>query len=327
MHFSRCQLPCSRLIASEDQHGKCVRCAGLAHARDTIFAISNCKYCENFTLETLRARLTVFDRESAVLPFRAAPEASFLREVAAWSSEARVGSFHFLSLHRLGVTSQIIRSSFLMVVLHPARRHGRPFPSGWRTFYIPRPPTLRTSGLHHSTFFPSSAAVEGKRHFRFSPLRVAAGYRLCTREKGRPALSPRVSIPCPHLYGLIRSCLHARGRCELSSASAGFMSLPSEVQSGDPTLVSSLIHFTLLPLSALLHTWRDLLGVSPWILRTIQFGYTLQFLVFNTRSSIYGKFKSPFTPKSVMNKPQTEGRVNPVCTVECRKRIFNTLQQ
>ncbi len=188
------------------------------------------------------------------------------------------------------------------------------------SFYIPRPPTLRTSGPHHSTFFPSSAAVEGKRHFRFSPLRVAAGCRLCTREKGRPALSPRISIPCPHLYGLIRSCLHARGRC-------GFMSLPSEVQSGDPTLVSSLIHFTLLPLSALLHTWRDLLGVSPWILRTIQFGYTLQFLVFNTRSSIYGKFKSPFTPKSVMNKPQTEGRVNPVCTVERRKRIFNTLQQ
>ncbi len=32
-------------------------------------------------------------------------------------------------------------------------------------------------------------------------------------------------FPC--LYGLIRSCLHARGSCELSSASAGYMSLPS----------------------------------------------------------------------------------------------------
>ncbi len=30
---------------------------------------------------------------------------------------------------------------------------------------------------------------------------------------------------------------------------------------------------------------------------------------FNT-SSIYSKYKSPFTPKSVMNKPQTEGKVN-----------------
>ncbi len=49
--------------------------------------------------------------------------------------------------------------------------------------------------------------------------------------------------------------------------------------------------------------------------------------VFNTRSSIYSKCKSPFTPKSVMNKSQAEGRVNHVCTVERRKRRFNTLQQ
>ncbi len=43
--------------------------------------------------------------------------------------------------------------------------------------------------------------------------------------------------------------------------------------------------------------------------------------VFNTKSYIYSKCKSPFTPKSVMNKPQAEGRVNHVCTVERRKRI------
>ncbi len=42
--------------------------------------------------------------------------------------------------------------------------------------------------------------------------------------------------------------------------------------------------------------------------------------VFNIRSYIYSKCKSSFTPKSVMNKPQTEGRVNHVCTVECRRR-------
>ncbi len=41
---------------------------------------------------------------------------------------------------------------------------------------------------------------------------------------------------------------------------------------------------------------------------------------FNTiRFCIYSKCKSPFTPKSVMNKPQAEGRVNHVCTVECRR--------
>ncbi len=75
--------------------------------------------------------------------------------------------------------------------------------------------------------FPSSAAVGGKRHFKSSPLRVATGCRLCTCKKGRPGLSLLVSIPCPRFYGLIRSHLHARGRCEHSSASAGFMSLPS----------------------------------------------------------------------------------------------------
>ncbi len=85
MDFSRCQPPCSRLIAS-----KCVRCVGLAHARDAIFGISNCKYCENFTLKALRVRLAVFDRESAVLPRRAAPEASSLREATAWSSDAEL---------------------------------------------------------------------------------------------------------------------------------------------------------------------------------------------------------------------------------------------
>ncbi len=47
--------------------------------------------------------------------------------------------------------------------------------------------------------------------------------------------------------------------------------------------------------------------------------------VFNTISSIYSECKSPFTPKSVKNKPHAEGRVNHVCTVERRRRRFNTL--
>ncbi len=36
--------------------------------------------------------------------------------------------------------------------------------------------------------------------------------------------------------------------------------------------------------------------------------------VFSIRSSVYSKCRSPFTPTSVMNKPQTEGRVNHVCS-------------
>ncbi len=81
MDFSRCQLPCSRLIVSDEQHGKCVRCVGLAHARDAIFDISN---------KTLHARLAFFDWESAVLPWRAAPEAFSLRRAMAWSSDAEL---------------------------------------------------------------------------------------------------------------------------------------------------------------------------------------------------------------------------------------------
>ncbi len=40
------------------------------------------------------------------------------------------------------------------------------------------------------------------------------------------------------------------------------------------------------------------------------FKYEQGLIVFNTRSCNYSKCKSPFTPKSVMNKPQAEGKVN-----------------
>ncbi len=90
MEFSQCQLPCSRLITSGDQQSKCVRCVDLAHARDAIFGISNCKYCKNFTLKTVRAKLAFFDWESAVLPHCAAPEASSLCKATAWSSDAEL---------------------------------------------------------------------------------------------------------------------------------------------------------------------------------------------------------------------------------------------
>ncbi len=40
------------------------------------------------------------------------------------------------------------------------------------------------------------------------------------------------------------------------------------------------------------------------------FKYEQGLIVFNSRSSNYSKCKSPFTPKTVMNKPQAEGKVN-----------------
>ncbi len=40
------------------------------------------------------------------------------------------------------------------------------------------------------------------------------------------------------------------------------------------------------------------------------FKYEQGLIVFNTICCNYSKCKSPFTPKSVMNKPQPEGKVN-----------------
>ncbi len=54
----------------------------------------------------------------------------------------------------------------------------------------------------------------------------------------------------------------------------------------------------------------------------LHFKYEQDLIVFHINSN-YSKCKSLFTPKSVMNKSQAEGRVNHICTVE---RRFNTLQ-
>ncbi len=50
--------------------------------------------------------------------------------------------------------------------------------------------------------------------------------------------------------------------------------------------------------------------VMHYVTFALLFKYEQGLIVFNIRSSIYSKCKSPFTPKSVMNKPQAEGKVN-----------------
>ncbi len=47
-----------------------------------------------------------------------------------------------------------------------------------------------------------------------------------------------------------------------------------------------------------------------YITFALLFKYEQVLIVLNTRSSNYSKCKSPFTPKSVMNKSQAEGKVN-----------------
>ncbi len=60
------------------------------------------------------------------------------------------------------------------------------------------PSTAPSSPLVHleeRNHFPSSSTVEGTRHLRFSPHRVAAGCRHCACGKGHPALSPMSVFP------------------------------------------------------------------------------------------------------------------------------------
>ncbi len=44
MEYRRCQPPCSRFIASDDPHSKCVKCMGFLHAREAVCGISKCKF-------------------------------------------------------------------------------------------------------------------------------------------------------------------------------------------------------------------------------------------------------------------------------------------
>ncbi len=106
MDFGRCQLPCSRLIACEDQHAKCIRSVGLAHARDAVLGISNCKYCDHFTLKPCALDSQFLTENLPFFPaalLRSPPSSVKPRpRVRRRSSRPwRVRSFHFLSLHRL----------------------------------------------------------------------------------------------------------------------------------------------------------------------------------------------------------------------------------
>ncbi len=57
IEFRRCMPPCTRFIAREDPHSKCILCLGFSHAREAVYGTSNCKICDDFRLITLRSRL------------------------------------------------------------------------------------------------------------------------------------------------------------------------------------------------------------------------------------------------------------------------------
>ncbi len=88
MEYRRCQPPCSRSIASDDPHSKCVKCMGFSHACKAVYSILKCKFCKKFRLKTLRTRLAVFQRELSVFPRRAPEAAEAFHEFTTCGSDA-----------------------------------------------------------------------------------------------------------------------------------------------------------------------------------------------------------------------------------------------
>ncbi len=102
MEFHRCMPPCTRFIAREDPHSKCILCLGFSHAREAVYGTSNCKICDDFRLITLRSRLEDYERESSKFSRRASStntppreiavsrEAAASRRAASWGSDVEL---------------------------------------------------------------------------------------------------------------------------------------------------------------------------------------------------------------------------------------------
>ncbi len=92
MEFRRCMPPCTRFIAREDPHSKCILCLGFSHAREAVYGTSNCKICDDFRLITLRSRLEDYEGESSKFSRRASSTNAPPREIAASRRAASWGS-------------------------------------------------------------------------------------------------------------------------------------------------------------------------------------------------------------------------------------------
>ncbi len=55
-------------IINRKTHSKCIKCFGFSHARDAVYGISKCKFCENFRLITLRSSLRLVRRNHPSFP-------------------------------------------------------------------------------------------------------------------------------------------------------------------------------------------------------------------------------------------------------------------
>ncbi len=98
MEFRRCMPPCTRFIAREDPHSKCILYLGFSHAREAVYGTSNCEICDDFHLIT-RGRAFARHRRACAWLARWAPRVSSFearrslphrRALQAWKEEAAI---------------------------------------------------------------------------------------------------------------------------------------------------------------------------------------------------------------------------------------------
>ncbi len=140
MEFRRCMPPCTRFIAREDPHSKCILCLGFSHAREAVYGTSNCEICDDFRLITLRSRLEDYERESSKFSRRASSTNAPPRPLVEPRAGVRMSSSRrwrvsrqaspFLSLPLPSAHVRIHRSNFCLIFNFLARKHVISFLSG-----------------------------------------------------------------------------------------------------------------------------------------------------------------------------------------------------
>ncbi len=133
MEFRRCMPPCTRFMAREDPHSKCILCLGFSHAREAVYGTSNCKICDDFRLITLRSRLEDYERESSKFSRRASSTNAPPREIVEPRAGVRMSSSRrwrvsrqaspFLSLPLPIAHVQIRRSNFCLIFSFLVQKH------------------------------------------------------------------------------------------------------------------------------------------------------------------------------------------------------------
>ncbi len=125
MEYRRCQPPCALFIVSDDPHSKCVKCLGFSHAREAVYGISKCKFCENLRLRTpfLKRSHPFFPvaprrpPQPPVSPRPGVRKSSSRR----WRVSRQASPFLFLSLP--STCARILRLNLRMIICILARRH------------------------------------------------------------------------------------------------------------------------------------------------------------------------------------------------------------